>query len=260
MLQALYERGIEPDLIVASSVGALNGAFIASRPQAPETADELAQVWRGIGRGQVFPLNPLTGFFGFFGLKDHLVPDGSLRWIIGDQVDFERLEAAPIPLHVIATDALSGGPRKASSGAGDVRGEQHACDHAGEHEGQQTGVASPDRRSPGVLSSACRPNRAPEEDEGGDQREAAGCNRDSDVSKYACRDSEHPEVPQHRLRAKQLIGRCCEGALSTDQQELREEADQKQVGDEPDRVLVGHDDPARRCQAGSDQPKPCSLG
>jgi len=109
MLQALYERGIEPDLIVASSVGALNGAFIASRPQAPETADELAQVWRGIGRGQVFPLNPLTGFFGFFGLKDHLVPDGSLRRIIGDQVDFERLEAAPIPLHVIATDALSGG-------------------------------------------------------------------------------------------------------------------------------------------------------
>ena len=98
MLQALYERGIEPDLIVASSVGALNGAFIASRPQAPETADELAQVWRGIGRGQVFPLNPLTGFFGFFGLKDHLVPDGSLRRIIGDQVDFERLEAAPIPL------------------------------------------------------------------------------------------------------------------------------------------------------------------
>ena len=35
MLQALYEREIEPDLIVASSAGALNGAFIASRPQVP---------------------------------------------------------------------------------------------------------------------------------------------------------------------------------------------------------------------------------
>ena len=82
MLQALYEREIEPDLIVASSAGTLNGAFIASRPQIPETAHELAEVWLGIGRGEVFPLNPLTGFLGFFGLKDHLVPEGSLRRIV----------------------------------------------------------------------------------------------------------------------------------------------------------------------------------
>ena len=32
MLEALYERGIEPDLIVGTSAGAVNGAFIASRP------------------------------------------------------------------------------------------------------------------------------------------------------------------------------------------------------------------------------------
>jgi len=30
MLGALYERGVAPDLIVGTSVGALNGAFIAS--------------------------------------------------------------------------------------------------------------------------------------------------------------------------------------------------------------------------------------
>ena len=32
MLRALYEREVAPDLIVGTSVGALNGAFIASRP------------------------------------------------------------------------------------------------------------------------------------------------------------------------------------------------------------------------------------
>jgi NTE family protein len=32
MLRALYERGIRPDLIVGTSAGALNGAYIASRP------------------------------------------------------------------------------------------------------------------------------------------------------------------------------------------------------------------------------------
>ena len=32
MLRALYERGVAPDLLVATSAGAVNAAFIASRP------------------------------------------------------------------------------------------------------------------------------------------------------------------------------------------------------------------------------------
>lgn len=32
MLAALYERRIAPDLVVATSVGSINGAYIASRP------------------------------------------------------------------------------------------------------------------------------------------------------------------------------------------------------------------------------------
>src|SRR4051794_40781967 len=78
MLRALYEREIRPDLIVGTSAGALNGAFIASRPQSVETADALADVWRGTRRGQVFPLNPLTGLLGFAGARDHLVPSSGL--------------------------------------------------------------------------------------------------------------------------------------------------------------------------------------
>jgi len=31
MLQTLYERGVAPDLIVGTSVGALNGTFIVGR-------------------------------------------------------------------------------------------------------------------------------------------------------------------------------------------------------------------------------------
>ena len=44
MLRALYERRISPDLIVGASMGSVNGAFIASRPQTPATAMELASV------------------------------------------------------------------------------------------------------------------------------------------------------------------------------------------------------------------------
>lgn len=41
MLQALFERGIAPDLIVGTSAGALNGAFIAVREPTVEIAHAL---------------------------------------------------------------------------------------------------------------------------------------------------------------------------------------------------------------------------
>ncbi len=69
MLRALYERGVAPDLVVGTSVGAINGAFIASRPPTPETADELGDIWRSVSRGRVFPLRPLVGLLGFLGAR-----------------------------------------------------------------------------------------------------------------------------------------------------------------------------------------------
>jgi NTE family protein len=116
MIQALYERGLTPDLIVGTSVGALNGAFIASRPPTTETAEELGRIWSNLGRGQVFPLNPLTGFLGFFGARDHLIPNQGLRTLVQGHIEFSRLEEAPIPFHVIATDLLSGRELRLSRG------------------------------------------------------------------------------------------------------------------------------------------------
>jgi predicted acylesterase/phospholipase RssA len=39
MLRGLYERGVAPDLLVGTSAGALNAAYIASRPQTVATAE-----------------------------------------------------------------------------------------------------------------------------------------------------------------------------------------------------------------------------
>jgi len=108
MLRALYERGIVADLVVGSSSGALNAAFIASRPQTMQSADHLGQVWRGLRRGQVFPLNPLTGLLGFLGFRDHLVPDSGLRRLISCHLERERLEDMPLPLHLVAVDVITG--------------------------------------------------------------------------------------------------------------------------------------------------------
>jgi NTE family protein len=116
MLRALYEREIAPDLILGASVGAVNGAYIASRPATVKTATALAEIWREVGRQQVFPLNPLTGFVGFFGLRDHLIPSHGLRRLVETHTEFARLEDSPIPFSVIATDLLSGREHRLSEG------------------------------------------------------------------------------------------------------------------------------------------------
>jgi NTE family protein len=116
MLEALYEREIRPDLIVGTSAGALNGAFIAERPQGVETAHELGDVWRGLRRSQIFPVNPLSGVLGLVGARSNLVPDSGLRRVVSRHSIGDSLEDTLVPLHVIATDVLSGAELRLSEG------------------------------------------------------------------------------------------------------------------------------------------------
>jgi NTE family protein len=116
MLRALYERGIAPELILGTSAGAVNGAYIASRPQTVETSAALAEVWRGLRAFEVFPPNPVTAVLGLVGLRDHLVPNIGLRALAERYLEFESLEDAAIPLRLIATDIRSGAEVRMSSG------------------------------------------------------------------------------------------------------------------------------------------------
>jgi len=116
MVHALYERGIVPDLLVGTSAGALNAALLASRPPTAATAGELAAIWRGLRRSDVLPLRPATLLGGLAGRRDHLVPDHGLRRLATRHVQFERLEQASIPLHLVAFDLLSGNEVRLSDG------------------------------------------------------------------------------------------------------------------------------------------------
>ncbi len=115
MLHALIEADVHPDLIVGTSVGAINGAYMSSRWDL-DGVDGLDDVWTGMRRSTVFPTRLLGGFLGFVGQRDHLVPPDGLRRLISRHSEFERLEDAPIPLHVVATNLLTGLDRLLSSG------------------------------------------------------------------------------------------------------------------------------------------------
>ena len=108
MLQALYERGIEPDFLVGTSAGALNAAFVASRPQTRATATKLGRVWRDLRREDVFPVSLTALVGGMAGRRDHLVPDRGLRELVRRHLEFDDLADAPIPLHLVAFDLTEG--------------------------------------------------------------------------------------------------------------------------------------------------------
>lgn len=108
MLHALYERGVAPDLLVATSVGALNAAFVASRPQTVSTARELGRVWRNLEREDIFPVSMSALISGFCGPRNHLVPDRGLRRLVRRHLELEDLAGAAVPLHLVAFDLVAG--------------------------------------------------------------------------------------------------------------------------------------------------------
>ncbi|MDQ2761826.1 MAG: patatin-like phospholipase family protein [Actinomycetota bacterium] len=117
MLRALYEREIVPELVVGASVGAINGAYIASHPPTVQTAYELAAIWRTLRTFQIFPPNPAPALLGLLGRLDHLISNAGLKAVLAAHFQqFERLEQMPIPLHVIATDIRDGSERRLSAG------------------------------------------------------------------------------------------------------------------------------------------------
>lgn len=107
MLQALTASGVRPDLLIGTSVGALNAAWMGFWPD-HDGALELGDVWLGLRRHDVFPLSPWSGARGLFGRSNHLISNSSLRTILEAHFRDVRLEEASVPVHVVTTDLKTG--------------------------------------------------------------------------------------------------------------------------------------------------------
>jgi NTE family protein len=116
MLRALLELGIRPDLVVGTSIGALNGAYLSGHLDL-DGVEALGDLWATVRRTDVFRLNVRRLVGAVIGHRDHLFDVLGLRAIIERaRLGFERLEEAPIPVHAVATDLLSGEPVVLSQG------------------------------------------------------------------------------------------------------------------------------------------------
>jgi NTE family protein len=102
MLRALLEAGITPDLVVGTSVGALNGAFLAADPTV-ETTLRLADVWRRLSEdGGVFSGSLAERMSTAVRSRTHLHRRGPLRQLLADHLPVERIEDLQVPFQCVA--------------------------------------------------------------------------------------------------------------------------------------------------------------
>ena len=114
MLHALVEYGVQPDLVVGASVGAINGAYFAGDPTLAGIA-RLERLWCGLKRSTIFPMT-FSRIAGLFSRSPSLVDSGGLRDLIAQHLPYTLLEQAALPLHVVATAQLHGKTVCLSSG------------------------------------------------------------------------------------------------------------------------------------------------
>ncbi|MDQ3645529.1 MAG: patatin-like phospholipase family protein [Actinomycetota bacterium] len=116
-LKALIERGVRPELVVGTSVGALNAAFVAFDPT-PEGIARLERHWRAFRDGDLFPGGRFRVPWARMLRRGNSVFEHSgLRRMIEIGLGPEaRFEDAVVPLGVVATDIDSGVERLFASG------------------------------------------------------------------------------------------------------------------------------------------------
>jgi len=114
MMDSLARHDITADMVVGSSVGALNGAFYASDPTV-DGVERLANIWRGLRRQDVFPMTWRT-LLSFLWRRDFLIPHDGVRKLVDDHIPYRNLEEARLPVHIVTTDIVTGDSVVFSSG------------------------------------------------------------------------------------------------------------------------------------------------
>lgn len=101
MLQALLEAGITPDLVVGTSVGALNGAFVAADPSLGAVG-RLREVWGALQESEVFS-GSLLGRIGTLARsRTHLHDSGPLRRLLEAFLPVKHIQELAVPFQCVA--------------------------------------------------------------------------------------------------------------------------------------------------------------
>ncbi len=101
MLRALLERAIVPDLVLGTSVGAINGVAVAAQPSAAGV-ERLAEAWCDIDRSKVFDGSMVRRLATLARTRTHLHANASLRAMLTALLPVSRIEDLQVPFQCVA--------------------------------------------------------------------------------------------------------------------------------------------------------------
>jgi NTE family protein len=101
MLQALAEAGVRPELVLGTSVGALNGVFVAAHADPAEAVPELAAVWREGVAAEAFAGSLFGRVRTLARSGTHLHSNEPLRQLL-EALPVERIEDLALPFQCVA--------------------------------------------------------------------------------------------------------------------------------------------------------------
>lgn len=102
MLRALLERDIVPDLVLGTSVGALNGALVARQPHV-DVVDRLAELWAATAQGRdVYGDRPLRTVRRVVSTGTHIYSSAPLRRRLEEELGDTTFEELPVSFGVCA--------------------------------------------------------------------------------------------------------------------------------------------------------------
>src|SRR5690242_13999211 len=101
MLRALLERRIAPDLVVGTSVGAINGAAVATDPTT-EMVSRLQATWSDIERSDVFAGSLLNRLATLARTGTHLHGNDALRAQLTEALPIALIEDLPVQFECVA--------------------------------------------------------------------------------------------------------------------------------------------------------------
>jgi NTE family protein len=84
----------------------------------PDSLGELADVWTGLRRGDIFLVDPRQMLRGLLGRSPGVASDASLRRLVRAHATIDDLRQARVPTHLVAADLLSG--HQVLTSAGDL--------------------------------------------------------------------------------------------------------------------------------------------
>jgi NTE family protein len=126
MLRALIERGIQPDLVLGTSVGAINGAAVAADPSVAGV-ERLTDMWSAIDRTDVLGGSVFGRLATLARTRTHLHDNQQLRALLTDGLA-SRFEDLAVQFQCVARANPT--PRLASLRSGGI-GKEEAFDLLG---------------------------------------------------------------------------------------------------------------------------------